>query len=79
MAKLLRVKRSVDGALCVRHYYLKKKVVCGASPAEKAMMSLINDHIISKVGLYEALLTSRVYMRPQKLWLQPRDKGILFK
>ena len=78
MTKLLQLKRSVDDALCVRHYYLKKKVVCGVSPAEKAMMSLINDRIISKVGLYESLVTSRVYMRPQKLWLQPRDKGILF-
>ena len=70
MEKLLRVERSVGGALYVRCYYLAKKVVCGASLEEKAMMSLINDRFISKVDLYEALAPSRVYMRPQKLWLQ---------
>ena len=40
-----------------------------SSPAEKAMMSLINDRFISKVDLYEALAPSRVYMRPQELCL----------
>ena len=53
--KLLRVEHSVGDALCVCRYYLAKKVVCGVSPAEKAMMSLINDRIISKVDLYRLL------------------------
>ena len=56
-------------ALCVCRYYLAKKVICGVPPAEKAMMSSNDDRIISKVGLYDALARSRVYMRPQKLWL----------
>ena len=68
MEKLLRVKRSVGGALFVGYYFFAKNVVCGVYPAEKAMMSMINDRIISKVDLYKALVTSRVHMRPQKRW-----------
>ena len=33
MKKLLRVERSVGGVLCVGHYYLSKKRVCGVSLA----------------------------------------------
>ena len=50
MAKLLRVEHSVGGALCVCRYYLPKKVVCGVSPAEKAMMPSKDDLVISKIG-----------------------------
>ena len=68
MAKLLRVEHSVGGALFFGYYFFAKKVVCGVYPSEKAMMSLINDRITSKVDLYKALVTSRVHMRPQKRW-----------
>ena len=50
-------------------FWLGRWVVCGVSPAEKAMMSSKDDRIISKVGLCEDLAPSRVYMRPQELWL----------
>ena len=39
-------------------------MVCGVSPAKKAMMPLISNCIISKVDLHEALPPSRVYVRP---------------
>ena len=69
MEKLLRVEHSVGDALCVCRYYLAKKVVCGVSPAEKAVVSSKDDRIMSKVGLYEALAPRGVHMRTQKLWL----------
>ena len=58
MEKLLRVEHSVGGALFVGYYFFAKKVVCGVYPAEKAMMSLINDRIIYKVDC--AMLLRRV-------------------
>ena len=51
------------------YLFLARTVVCGVSPAKRAMMSLINDRMISKVDLDGALAPSRVYLRPRKLWL----------
>ena len=69
MAKSLRVERLVSGARCVGYFCLARKVICGVSPAKRAMKSSKDDGIISKVDLYEALAPSRVYVRPQKVWL----------
>ena len=72
MAKSLRVERLVGGALCVGYFCLARKVICGVSPAEKAMISSKDDRIISNVDLYEALTPSRVYFRPQKVCLHDK-------
>ena len=51
------------------YFFLARKVICGVSPAKRAMKSSKDDRIISNVDLYEALAPSRVYLRPQKVWL----------